>query len=134
LGRAAELVEAGWLEVMPLPASRRREQGALKVLRWPKREGTTPPLTAGMTLAAPNSPADSGSTFTGNQSALRASGEANGSPSQDGAPRRCPVCHGESTAAEGELCRTCSEAFASGDEDKADARIRKGRYARGELR
>jgi hypothetical protein len=29
----AELVEAGWLELMPLPAVRRPEQGALKVPR-----------------------------------------------------------------------------------------------------
>jgi ribosomal protein S27E len=36
-----ELVEAGWLEIRPLPQGRRRVQGALKVLRWPSPERET---------------------------------------------------------------------------------------------
>lgn len=64
----AELVEAGWLEIAPLPANRRREQGALKVLRWPRREGdATWPPTAAMTPTAPDLAADSVPTITGNQ-------------------------------------------------------------------
>jgi hypothetical protein len=62
-----ELKEAGWLEIMPLRASRRRTEGALKVLRWPKRAGTTWPLTAAMTLTAPHMAADSHPTIPGNQ-------------------------------------------------------------------
>jgi hypothetical protein len=71
----AELVEAGWLEVQPLPASRRASQGALKVLRWPKGAATTP-LTAANPLTAPNMAADSGSTIPGNQGSIDPSLEA----------------------------------------------------------
>jgi hypothetical protein len=60
----AELKEAGWLEIAPLPASRRQTHGALKVLRFPK---AVSPADSGYPLTAPTSPADSGSTIPGNQ-------------------------------------------------------------------
>lgn len=63
----AELQAAGWMEMQPLPATRRRTQGALKVLKFaansPADSGdvaTTHPLTAA------NSPAHSGSTSESN--------------------------------------------------------------------
>jgi Helix-turn-helix domain len=65
----AELVEAGWLKVHPLPERRRRTQGALKELRWAPRNSPADSGHVGTThpQAAPHSPAGSGATFPGNQ-------------------------------------------------------------------
>lgn len=108
----AELVEAGWLEIAPLPANRRREQGALKVLKRPKREpDATWPLTAAKTLTAPHMAADSGSTFPGNQETLRASREA---PQTGKQTEKCAECGGPlgylldgDGPTEGALCLPC---------------------------
>jgi hypothetical protein len=80
----AELVQAGWLEIKPLPASRRREQGALKVLRFPTRG-----LSATKTLSASHVGADSHPTFPGNQGTPSGSLEGSeASQSKTGEPER----------------------------------------------
>jgi hypothetical protein len=111
----AELVKAGWLEIKPLPASRRREQGALKVLRWPNRGEPTHPLTAGMTLTAPNMGADSGSTFTGNQGSLDPSEGQTGEAHHllDG-EMECSICGTRPALTDG-LCPRCLGVWQSGD-------------------
>ena len=97
-----ELKEAGWLEIKPLPASRRRTQGALKVLRFPASE--TRLLTATKLLSGPQLVADSNSTITGNQGAFQAPGEA----SQPLAG--CSMC-GRRAALDSGLCRKCFEGW-----------------------
>lgn len=105
-----ELKEAGWLEIKPLPASRRREQGALKVLRWPPREAdATWPLTAAKTLTAPNMAADSGSTITGNREGSPAlPEEAPHLGKQEG--YECARCRRRAGWLAGGLCPACLDA------------------------
>jgi hypothetical protein len=104
----AELEKAGWLKLHPLPEKRRRTQGALKELRWPARNSPADSGHVGSTqpLAAPHSPADSGSTFPGNQGSLQDPlGEACQTCQEmdrctgEGCGRRAQLCRG--------LCLTC---------------------------
>jgi hypothetical protein len=63
----AELKKAGWLEILPLAAWRRKSQGAVKVFKFPAHVTRSQRVTEELRnpLTAPELPADSGSTFSG---------------------------------------------------------------------
>jgi hypothetical protein len=95
----AELVEAGWLELKPLPASRRPTQGALKVLRWPRRDNHLHDVHACTSGAKPMHEVPP--TITGNH------GSPGGLPGE--APQTlegCSMCVRKAELDEG-LCRKC---------------------------
>ncbi len=104
----AELEAAGWLKVHPLPEKRRRTQGALKELRWARRNSPADSghVAATHPQAAPHIPAHSGATFPGNQGSLQDPGGR--------AEQPCAECGGPlgyqldgEGSTDGALCLAC---------------------------
>lgn len=111
-----ELVKAGWLEIAPLPANRRREQGALKVLRWARKAEPNHLHDVHQVGATTCTSGDQPmhvvpSTIPGNQESLRASGEA---PQTGKDEQPCAGCGGPlgykldgDGPTDGALCLAC---------------------------
>jgi hypothetical protein len=113
-----ELVEAGWLEIQPLPEERRRSQGALKVLRWPKRgdlvADSTQVLSAAylvadstQVLSAAYLVADSTPTIPGNGEPSGPSALQAGTPGESGPPEGWTAAEERAARAEGLVCSRC---------------------------
>jgi hypothetical protein len=98
----AELKAAGYLEIMPLPAGRRRSHGAVKVMRFPSNMGRD---TALVDQHGPQQVTEPGrgaaSTFPGNR-------EGTSSPSDNGSPSGKPCRrHPEFIVDPGYTCALC---------------------------
>jgi hypothetical protein len=83
-----ELREAGWLEIKPLPASRRRTQGALKVMRFAPNSAPDRVQVATGALSGPKPAPDRVPTFPGNREPSGPSAPRGGTAPHPGKPER----------------------------------------------